>query len=64
MATLQEYDLEIKPSHVVRGLGLCKLAAESAHLLADQNGIPLDDSLLQKEVCLIPDPASSWYTDV
>ena len=64
MASLQEYDLEIKPSQVVRGLGLCKLLAESAHLPTDENGIPLDDSLLQKEVCLIPDPASSWYTDV
>ena len=64
MAALQEYDMEIKPSQVVRGLGLCKLAAESAHLPADQNGIPLDDTLLQKEVCFIPDPASSWYTDI
>ena len=46
MASLQEYDLEIKPSQVICGLGLCKLAAESAHLPADQNGIPLDDTLL------------------
>ena len=53
MAALQEYDMEIKPSQVVRGLGLCKLAAESAHLPADQNGIPLDDSLLQNEVYFI-----------
>ena len=64
MVDLQEYDLEIKPSQVVCVLGLCKLAAESTHLLVDQNGIPLDDSLLQKEVCFIPDPSSSWYTDI
>ena len=25
---------------------------------------PLDDTLLQKEVCFIPDPASSWYTNI
>ena len=35
MAALQEYDLEIKPSQVIRGLGLCKLAAKSAHLPAN-----------------------------
>ena len=48
MASLQEYDLEIKPSQDIRGLGLCKLAAESAHLPIDQSETPLDDVLLQK----------------
>ena len=48
MASLQEYDLEIKPSQVIHGLGLCKLETESAHMPADQNDIPLDDVLLQK----------------
>ena len=56
--------MEIKPSQVLRGLGLCKLATESAHLPANQNGMSLDDSLLQKEVCFIPDPTYSWYTDI
>ena len=56
--------MEIKPSQVLRGLGLCKLATESAHLPANQNGMSLDDSLLQKEARFIPDPASSWYTDI
>ena len=51
-------------SNLVRGLGFCKLAAESAHLPADQNGIPLDDTLLQKEVCFISYSASSWYVDI
>ena len=64
MAALQEYDLEIKPSQVIRGLGLCKLAAKLAHLPTDQNHIPFDDVLLQKEICFIPDPASSWYTKI
>ena len=64
MASLEECDLEIKPSQVIRGKGLCKLAAESTHLPTDQNDIPLDDTLLQKEVCFIPDTTGSWYTDI
>jgi len=28
ITTLQEYDLEIKPANIVKGQGLCKLAAE------------------------------------
>ena len=64
MVSFQEYDLEIKPSQVIHGLGLCKVATKSAHLLADQNDIPVDDVLLQKEICFIPDPTSSWYIDI
>ena len=64
MAALQEYDLEIKPSQVIRGLGLCKLAAELAHLLVDQSDTPLDEVLLQKEICFIPKPVISWYIDI
>ena len=30
MTALQEYDLEIKPSMIVKGQGLCKLAASSS----------------------------------
>ena len=30
----------------------------------NQNDIPLDDVLLQKEICFIPAPASSWYTNI
>jgi hypothetical protein len=29
MTTLQEYDLEIKPTNIVKGKGLCKLATNS-----------------------------------
>ena len=29
LTTLQEYDLEIKPTKLVRGQGLCKLTAEA-----------------------------------
>lgn len=35
ITTLQEFDLEIKPSKIVQGQGLCKLAAEA---LVDKEG--------------------------
>lgn len=31
MTSLQEYDLESKPSHTIKGHGLCKLATEAAN---------------------------------
>ena len=31
MTGLQEYDIEIKPVHTIKGHGLCKLAAEVVH---------------------------------
>ena len=40
------------------------MVAESAHLSTNQNDMPLDDVLLQKEICFILDPISSWYTDI
>ena len=43
---------------------MCNLATESAHLPIDQSDMPLDDVFLQKEICFIPDPVSSWYTDI
>jgi hypothetical protein len=32
MSFIQEFDLEIKPTKIVRGQGLCKLATESQDL--------------------------------
>ena len=29
LTTLQEYDLEIKPTKLIKGQGLCKLAVEA-----------------------------------
>jgi hypothetical protein len=33
MVVIQEFDLDIKPTKIVRGQGLCKLAAESQDLI-------------------------------
>jgi len=39
MTTLQEYDLEIKPTKIVRGQGLCKLEVDSENSqVSDHSG--------------------------
>ena len=48
MTALQEYDLEIKPSPIVKGQGLCKLAAEAAHLPNDKAEIVVEEILLTR----------------
>jgi hypothetical protein len=42
MTSLQEYDLEIKPTQIVRGQGICKLVVDSVNP-------PNDDSVLLNE---------------
>ena len=50
MTTLQEYDLEIKPSMVVKGQGLCKLAAEATHFPNNNSETVIDELLLNREI--------------
>ena len=64
MTSLQEYDLEIKPSTIVKGQGLCKLAAEAAHLPNDKADTVIDEVLLTREIYFYPPPQDSWYTDI
>ena len=64
MTTLQEYDLEIKPSMIVKGQGLCKLAAEVAHLPNNNVEVVIDEVLLTREIYFYPPPQDSWYTDI
>jgi len=45
MTSLQEYDLEFKPSHTVKGHGLCKLTAEAA----DHQNMESDRLILETE---------------
>ena len=63
MTALQEFDLEIKPAKIVRGQGLCNLAAESASLPADDFNI-FDAELYENELLVIPDNPDSWYSDL
>ena len=48
MTTLQEYDLEIKPSTVVKDQGLCKLSAKAAHLPNNNSEFVIDEVLLTR----------------
>ena len=59
MTALQEYDLEIKPSTIVKGKGLCKLAAEAAHLPNDKAETAIDEVLLNREIYFYPPPQDS-----
>ena len=64
MTTLQEYDLENKPSTIVKGQGLCKLAVEAAHLPNDKAETVIDEVLLTREIYFYPPPQDSLYTDI
>jgi len=36
MTGMQEYDIEIKPVHTIKGHGLCRLATEAVHTLESE----------------------------
>jgi hypothetical protein len=64
MTTLQEYDLEIKPTKIVRGQGLCKLVVDSENSqVSDQEGWE-NELEVSNEVLYIPTPTFSWYNDI
>jgi hypothetical protein len=55
MVVIQEFDLDIKPTKIVRGQGLCKLATESQDLVEPENsGWDNELSLWCSEVLYIP----------
>ena len=64
MIALQEYELKIKPSMIVKGQGLCKLAAEAAHLPNDKAETVIDEVLLTREIYFYPPPQDSWYANI
>ena len=62
--SLQEYDLEIKPSKHVKGQGLCKLMAEALDLQEDEEGWENEADMLEREVLYILASTNSWYNDL
>ena len=64
MKSLQEYNIEIKPSSVVRGKGICKLVDESTYLPVNNSNFYIDESFLKKEIYLFLRPQYSWYSDM
>ena len=60
LTTLQEYGLEIKPTKLVKGQGLCKLVKEALDLQKEEEeGWDKEVYLLQSEVLYVPSLANS-----
>ena len=64
VTALQEYDLEIKPLNIVRGQGLCKLAAGSTDSSESDLHFFSEPSLFEREVFPVSTPPDSWYDDI
>jgi hypothetical protein len=64
MTPLQEYDLEIKPTQIVRGQGLCKLLVYSIN--PPNNEPVLPDKTLSDETQIFCTQivSNSWYNDI
>ena len=56
--------MEIKPSSVIRGQGLCKHVAESASLPEDNTNESIDKSFLEREINFFPSLQNYWYSDI
>jgi hypothetical protein len=64
MTSLQEYDLDIKPSQIVGGQGLCKLMVDSVNPHDNEPVLP-DETLFEetKIFCMQTVP-NFWYNDI
>ena len=67
VTAVQEYDLEIKPSKIVRGQGMCKHVAEGndeAMHAKDEEKVELEEGILQAAVNVIEQNQDSWQSDL
>lgn len=65
MTAIQEYDLEFKPVTIVRGQGLCKLAAEAPDPIdSGEEGWEKEISMYAQEILSIPTDTGSWYNEL
>ena len=62
VTTLQEYDLEFKPTTIVKGQGVCKLMAESQD--NEDNNWDNEVELHMVDVCPLFTAPESWYRDL
>ena len=56
--------MEIKPLKIVRGQGLCKLAAGSSNVSESDLHFIDENFLFEREVLPISAPSDSWYHDI
>ena len=59
MTTLQEYDLEIKPSKIVQGQGLCQMDVEEV-----SEEVWEGETIVEPESIQFNDISKSWYIDM
>ena len=62
--SLQEYDLDIKPSKLVKGQCLCKLMVQALDLQEDEEGWENKANMLEREVLCILASTNPWYNDL
>ena len=62
--SLQEYDLEIKTTKLVKGKRLCKLDVEALHPRDDDEVWDSEVEILEKEVLYMLAYTNSWYNDL
>jgi len=67
MVDLQEYDLEIKPLHAIKGHGLYILAAEVVHTVENEEELTSWEQEIEMYDIRRATPienVTSWYTNV
>ena len=62
MTSLEEYDLEFKPTTTIKGQGICKLIAEGHNY--EECDWENESELNMIEVCPIFTTPESWYRDL
>jgi hypothetical protein len=65
MTTLQEYDLEFKPTNIVKGQGLCKLVTRITDVEnQEEDSWQEEPTLYTQQVPYIPVVEDSYYNDL
>ena len=70
IAKIMEYDVEIRPTKLVKGQGLAKLLADSncqalgMHVMAEEIAQEKEQAALKKEKIVDFYSASTWYADI
>lgn len=59
MTSLQEYDLEIKPTKIVKGQGICKMVTDSQDPKGE--GWDNEEYMGEDEIFCVPPLKDSWY---
>ena len=70
IAKIMEYDVDIRPTKLVKGQGLAKLLAESnfqalgLHVMGEELAQEEDQAILEKEKIMDHYSSSAWYADI